>query len=153
MSARAYLRWATLLATAGAAFSGYLGGVRFFSGTCAFNDPCPFFLGYPACYTGFVLFSALLVTSLAGLVGHVESTWPMIANLVIASLGSLFAGRLALIEFVERGGGRSYGMGLPTCAYGLLFFAAMLVLSLVALRSHGVHSGRPAAPPRPQLST
>ena len=44
------------LSIAGLLFSGYLSSYRFFSDTCAFNEPCPYFLGYPACYYGFAMF-------------------------------------------------------------------------------------------------
>ena len=46
-----YLRITLGLASGGTAFSGYLSAVRLLTGSCAFNESCPFFLGYPACWT------------------------------------------------------------------------------------------------------
>lgn len=63
MKPRTYSGWATGLSGAGAAFAGYLSSVKLLSGVCAFDEPCPFFLGYPAYYTGFALFVSMLVIS------------------------------------------------------------------------------------------
>jgi uncharacterized membrane protein len=144
MRTRNYLWAAAAIATAGVAFSGYLSAVRYASGVCALNDPCPFFLGYPACYTGFALFASLFVATGLALVVRARGRWPMCLNLAIATAGVLFAGRLTVMELVAPVH-PDYAMGLPTCAYGFVFFAAMLVLSAVArwrrpgTRGHWTH--------------
>lgn len=127
MSPKTNFKVATLLSGAGVAFAGYLSFIRMTSGLCAFDEPCPFFAGHPACYTGFALFAIALVVSLAALLAKLESTWPMVINSVVAFGGTLFAARLTLVETAGHSG---YRLGLPTCAYGLVFFVALLVWSL-----------------------
>lgn len=123
-----------LLSLAGTAFSGYLSGVKLFSKTCAFGETCPFFLGYPACYYGFVLF--LLLTVLSGMLLWGSANTRKTLNLlgVISVLGVLFAGYYTLIELpvLFSAGFSAYMLGLPTCALGLVFFVAVLVVALVA---------------------
>jgi hypothetical protein len=124
-----YLPWAGLLSAAGFAFSGYLSAKRMLSGVCAFSEPCPFFLGHPACYYGFALFATLLGISVFGWAARTERSWPAIANAAVSAVGVLFAGRLAVVELAAGG---HYAMLLPTCAWGLLFFLAVLISSLRA---------------------
>jgi hypothetical protein len=145
MSARTYLWIATLLSGAGAAFAGYLSLTRAVRGVCAFDEPCPLFLGRPACYTGFALFALALVVSLIALGGRVRSVWPAVVNTGIASAGILFAGSLSLSELERHAG---YRLGLPTCAYGLIFFFALLIASLGGWISHWRPRGltKPAYP-------
>jgi hypothetical protein len=135
-----YLKVATGLSAAGTAFAGYLSLTRMTSGVCAFNEPCPFFLGYPACYTGFALFAIAFLVSLAALLAKTESLWPMTMNSVVGAAGILFAGRMTVEELAAPSG---YRLGLPTCAYGLVFFLALLVSSVVALVSHARHDRAP----------
>ncbi len=56
------------LALLGFLFSGYYAATKFFTDTCAFGETCPYFLGYPACYYGFGMFTVLFVTSLVAAV-------------------------------------------------------------------------------------
>jgi hypothetical protein len=51
------------LASAGLLFSGYLSAVNLFSGTCAFNETCPYFLGYPACWYGFAMYLIIFLVT------------------------------------------------------------------------------------------
>jgi hypothetical protein len=133
MSPRRYLGVATALGGAGALFAGYLSYTRASSGMCAFAEPCPFFLGQPACYTGFALFSAAFLVSLTALVRRVETVWPVVTNLAIALAGTVFAGWLTGDELAAHSG---YRLGLPTCAYGLVFFFALLSWSIAAAMAH-----------------
>jgi hypothetical protein len=130
MTSKRYLGVATILSGAGTAFAGYLSYTRATSGICAFSEPCPFFLGHPACYTGFALFATAFLVSLSALLYKVESAWPKVANLGIAVAGSAFASWLTRDEVVAHSG---YRLGLPTCAYGLVFFVGLLVWTLAAL--------------------
>ena len=122
-----YLRGSVLLSAAGFAFSGYLSAKRMVSGVCAFSERCPFFLGRPACYYGFALFAGLLAISVFGWVARTERSGPAMANALVSLAGVLFAGRLAVVELAAGG---HYAMILPTCAWGLLFFLAVLISSL-----------------------
>ncbi len=50
--------------------------IKMRSGICAFNEPCPEFLGYPACYTGFGLFVLLFVPTALALLASVSRAGP-----------------------------------------------------------------------------
>lgn len=127
------------LALAGFAFSGYLSGVKLFSGHCAFNEGCPFFLGYPACYFGFGMFT--LISLFAGLL--VFKKWDAQQNLnsllFVAVLGILFAGYFTFRElpilFSEGLG--AYLLGLPTCALGLIFY---VIIAAVAWKARNTQT-------------
>ena len=47
MTEKRYNMLNVLLTLSGVLFSGYMSSIRFFSDQCAFNEPCPYFLGYP----------------------------------------------------------------------------------------------------------
>src|ERR1019366_10609833 len=61
-----------ILASAGLLFSGYLSAVNLFSHTCAFNESCPFFLGYPACFYGFAMYLVMFFVTGLGVLGRVR---------------------------------------------------------------------------------
>ena len=131
MKKKTYARLNAILTLAGAIFSGYLSGVRLATDTCAFDEPCPLFLGYPACYFGFVLFTLLCLTSVLGLTGKI-SVQPMRYTLRAVSFwGVSFAGYFVIREVARfRTAGSINGtLVLPTCAYGLVFFLAIFTLS------------------------
>jgi hypothetical protein len=131
-----YLAVATALAAAGALFSGYLSWIKMSSGVCAFSEPCPMFLGQPACYFGFALFVAMLVLTGGAFLLRLPDRWPLIANTVVASGGVVFAGTLTAGEVMAHAGLPVYGLGLPTCAYGAAFFLAILVYSAATRWRH-----------------
>jgi len=128
-----YLGVATLISGAGTAFAGYLSYQRATSGICAFAEPCPFFLGHPACYTGFALFATAFLVSLAAFLYKVEAAWPKAANLAVAAAGTALASWMTRDEMVAHAG---YRLGLPTCAYGLVFFVGLMVWTLADSTSH-----------------
>jgi hypothetical protein len=137
MTVRTYLKIATPLTLAGVVFSGYLSSVRFFSNSCAFDEPCPMFLGYSACYFGFVMFLSMFLISLSSLLRKSQSRRSIGANLMIAALGTLFAGYFAVDE-IKIGlsqGFSVYGLGLSTCVYGAVFFVAILGITVKAYRT------------------
>lgn len=124
-----------VLGLAGVLFSGYLSVVKLVTTTCALNEPCPYFLGYPACWYGFGIFLALFVSAM---LGGLRSTWlatSMRVQAVLSALGILFAGYLTIPELTPLfSGTTSYALGLPTCAYGLIFYIAVFSLSVSYLR-------------------
>lgn len=128
---KTYLRITLGLALGGTAFSGYLSAVRLLTGSCAFNESCPFFLGYPACWYGFAMFASMFATGLAACYGNLkaESAARVIGS--ISFLGTVFAGRFVWIEISSylASGNPGYPLVLPTCVYGLVFYLAVLVLS------------------------
>ena len=121
-----------VLGIAGLLFSGYLSATKLFSGTCAFNESCPYFFGFPACYIGFFIF--LLVTVVGGL--HVSKIMNgALANrivLLLASVGTLYAGYFTLGEIPALFSGQvsQFVFGIPTCAWGFLVYVALVVVSL-----------------------
>jgi hypothetical protein len=128
---RTYLRITLGLALGGTAFSGYLSAMRLLTGSCAFNESCPFFLGYPACWYGFAMFASMLSTGLFAYYGNlrVESAARIIGG--ISLLGTVFAGHFVWIEISSwlASGNSNYSLVLPTCVYGLVFYLAILFLS------------------------
>jgi uncharacterized membrane protein len=132
-----------VLSLVGFSFSGYLSGVKFFTKTCAFNESCPYFLGYPACYFGFAMFLALAIFSFFSLFSKIQIKNGAVYLGVISLLGVLFAGYFTLLEIpvLFKDGFNAYILGLPTCAFGLLFYVAIFILSvyrfLLAARPNG----------------
>ncbi len=138
MTTKTYLKWSTLLSLGGVLFSGYLSSIRLFSGVCAFNEPCPYFLGYPACYFGFAMFATMFITSIIASVKKVRSLQPAKTIFVVSLLGILFAGYFVVQELLSafaHGTFAFYGLGLSTCTYGLIFFTILFSISLKTLKS------------------
>ncbi|OGF62555.1 hypothetical protein A2662_02025 [Candidatus Giovannonibacteria bacterium RIFCSPHIGHO2_01_FULL_45_33] len=121
-----------ILGLSGLVFAGYLSAIKLFNEKCAFNEACPYFLGYPACYYGFVMYLAIAV--LAGLLvlGKWDERKTITSILAVSFLGIIFAGYFTVGElpvlFAE--GFSSYVLGLPTCALGLIFYIAIFISAL-----------------------
>ena len=134
---RSYLKTTLLLAAGGTLFAGYLSGVKLFTGTCAFGESCPYFLGYPSCWYGFGMFLAMTIVSALGLAGRIPAPRAAKTNALIALAGTLFAGYFVVDEVVRwlaAPAATRYGLVLPTCVYGLVFYVIILVLSVRAAR-------------------
>ena len=132
---KVYLRITLGLAAAGTLFAGYLSAVRLFTGSCAFNESCPFFLGYPACWYGFAMFASMLGVSVAALTGQINPEPAAKTIGGISFLGIIFAGHFVWDEVSSWLAARnaSYQLVLPTCVYGLVFYIAILTLSVWVL--------------------
>ncbi|MFA6603276.1 MAG: hypothetical protein WCT10_00370 [Patescibacteria group bacterium] len=148
MTTEKYLKIALPLTLAGVLFSGYLSGIKFFSGICAFKEACPTFLGYPACYYGFAMFSTMFVATVIAFAKKAAGRWPIRLNLIVSVMGMIFSGSFTVREmavwFTE--GFKSFGLlGLSTCAYGFVFFIIVFVFSLVSCLKR-VASDKAAAP-------
>ncbi len=125
-------RLLSMLSLAGLMFSGYLSAIKLFTNTCALGEACPYFLGYPACWYGFVMYLALFIVTLTAIVGSFSVKKAFRATMGISFLGFLFSGNFLVQEFMNSAiTGR---LGLSTCAYGFIFFTAILILSIVAVR-------------------
>ena len=124
-----------VLSVAGLGFAGYLSGVKLFTHTCAFNESCPYFLGYPACYYGFTMYLLLTVFSCLLLFSRIEKRKNILGIRVVSLLGILFAGYFTLKEIpvLFNEGIGAYVLGLPTCALGLVFYVLIFVISSVYL--------------------
>ncbi len=137
MTMRVYLKTVFALALGGTLFAGYLSGVKLFTGTCAFNESCPYFLGYPTCWYGLGMFLAMTVVSAVGLGGKLPPPKAAKANLWIALAGTLFAGYFVVDEITRWlmvPSDMRYGLVLPTCVYGLVFYVIILALSVRSAR-------------------
>ena len=120
------------LTLAGLLFSCYLSAVKLFTNTCAFGETCPMVLGYPACWYGFGMYLVMLIVTVLGLVSTIPAATVTKTDAVVSFLGILFAGTLVIQEFVDDS--LTGALGLSTCAYGLVFYLLIFVVSLNALR-------------------
>ena len=130
---RSYIKTTLILTIAGTLFSGYLSAVKLFEKTCPFNEPCPYFLGYPACFFGFAMFAGMLALTGLALILKTRKKWPLTANTIISGLGMLFAGYFVageLYNFITGAAMPRYTLLLPTCAYGLVFYIIIFIISL-----------------------
>jgi hypothetical protein len=109
------------LALIGTLFSGYLALSYFLSGACTLG--CSFFLGYPTCLYGFLLFGLLLIFAI---LDHPYSRYVLAT---VAVLGVLFS-----LWFVVRELQACifcYPLGFPNCVYGMLLYLAIAGLTIV----------------------
>lgn len=124
------------LGLAGVLFSGYLSAIKLFTSTCAFNEPCPYFLGYSSCWFGFGMFMIIFLGAVFGLMKIIPERLMSKIIITMSGLGILFAGYFTVPEigklFSEAQSG--YTLGLPTCAYGLVFYVIIFILSVRYLR-------------------
>jgi hypothetical protein len=120
-----------ILSIGGILFSGYLSGVKLFTEGCAFNESCPYFLGYPACYYGFVMFLLLTIFSYMLFFGKSSLNKGSKKMMFVSFLGILFAGYFTFKELpvLFEKGLSEYVLGLPTCALGLLFYLIIFFIS------------------------
>jgi len=119
------------LVSFGLLFSGYLSGIKFFNEVCAFNESCPYFFGYPACYFGFGMYLVMFIFLIAARMGKASATM-LQGVLSVSFLGILFAGYFTVKELAtlfDRGFSE-YVLGLPTCAYGLVVFVAIFAVAM-----------------------
>jgi hypothetical protein len=120
------------LATAGLIFSAYLSGIKLFTGTCAFNESCPYFLGLPACWYGFAMYLIMFIVSGAALAWEDKIKKAILTDIIVSSLGILFAGRFVVLEFLQWG--ITGTLGFSTCVYGLIFYIAIFIVAGIAYR-------------------
>ena len=115
----------------GTLFAGYLSAIKFFTSTCALNEACPYFWGYPACYYGFVMFASITVVAILRILGKISDQRALFTTVGISFLGILFAGYFTLGELPKlfSEGLSAYFFGLPTCALGLIFFVLIFGIS------------------------
>lgn len=131
MNTNTYKITLSILTLAGFLFSGYLSAVKFFTAVCFLGESCPYFLGYPACWYGFGLFTILFVSNLVGVIKTLYLRTVAKIHVYVSGLGILFASYFTIPEIVHIAQGtKSYTLGLPTCAYGLIFFVAIFVIAI-----------------------
>lgn len=124
------LKFITGFSVVGLLFSGYFSIIRIFSASCALNEGCTRFLGFSACYYGFVLYVVLTTLSILALRRRIEFKRALLWVAGVAFLGVLFAGYLVIREFVLVLIGDD-ALGVLACIVGLVFY--MLVFATAAL--------------------
>lgn len=131
MTIDTYVQTAFWLALGGTLFAGYIMAHQLILKKCPFNEECPYFLGRPACEYGFVMFLTMCATAGLALLSALAPATAKSAILVVSVFGTLFAGYFVVIEITEwmHSGAKRYGLILPTCAYGLVFYIILLVIS------------------------
>ncbi len=112
----------------GLLFSGYLSAVKLLTSTCAFNETCPYFLGYPTCFYGFLMFLLIFVASLLGMLKNARKEKAILVHVIVSIIGIMFAGYFVAHE-INLTIGDSI-LGLPTCVYGFIFYVAIFVFSI-----------------------
>lgn len=133
METAKYLKAALALSLGGTLFAGYLSGVKLITGTCAFNETCPYFLGYPSCWYGFAMFFAMTLVAAAALLKKLDAAKATRAIAGISFAGILFAGYFVvgeIVQWLSVPAATRYGLVLPTCVYGLVFYVIIFVLSV-----------------------
>lgn len=127
-----YLQTSFYLTLAGTLFAGYMSGVKLFTSTCAFNETCPYFMGYPACWVGLVLFLSMFIVVIAGLIKKITVINVKKTLSGISLLGIMFAGYYVIEELVLffKQGYAHYQLGLSTCTYGLIFYIIIFASSM-----------------------
>lgn len=78
----------------------------------------------------------LFIISAGSLATKIKSKIPAKMILTISFGGIIFAGNFVVQEFIQmfNVGFKLYGLGLPTCFYGMVFYILIFALSLEALR-------------------
>jgi hypothetical protein len=133
-----YVKWGFYLSLAGTLFAGYMSGVKLFTHSCAFNETCPYFIGYPACWFGFGMFLIMLIITIFGLSKKISELAVRRTLSFFSFLGIIFSGRYVIEEIwlLIKQGYSHYGLGLPTCTYGLVFYTIIFAISLSYRKKH-----------------
>ena len=130
MTPRSYTYTLYTLTFLGFLFSGYLSAVKFITTSCFLNEPCPYFLGYPACWFGFGFFTLLLISALVGGMKSELLRTSAKVQAVVSLLGTVFATYFTVPEIIHLiNGEKTFALGLPTCAYGLVFFISIFSIA------------------------
>ncbi len=136
MLAQTYFKTALVLTFMGVLFAGYLSAQKLITNQCAFNESCPYFLGFPACYYGFGIFLLMFIISVMALLQIEKAGIYKSIILVVSLFGLIFAGQWALPELqvlLTSSQKVSYVLGLSSCVYGFFFYLVILILSVFNL--------------------
>jgi hypothetical protein len=118
----------------GVFFSGYMSAVKLFQDTCLWNTSCPYFLGYPACYIGFLVYLTLFLFMIFGMIRKQITEKVLLSVNIVACIGVLFSGKFAYPELhvLFQEGVSAFIRSVPLCAIGLMFFVAIFTLGVIA---------------------
>jgi len=132
-----YLSASFYLTLAGTLFAGYMSGVKLFTDTCAFNETCPYFMGYPACWVGLTLFLTMFIVASFGLAKKITEFAVRRTLSFISLLGIIFSGYYVVeeIALLIKQGYADYQLGLSTCTYGLIFYIIIFSISICCCKN------------------
>jgi len=126
-----------IFALAGTLFSGYLTIGTLVIGACPLKGECPYFLGFPACNYGLIMFGIMLITTSLLLFGKKRKDHKLLTRItfIVAIAGVLFSGYFSVKElfFTTCVGGCSYVLLLPSRVYGLIMYVVILIVSGIML--------------------
>lgn len=122
-----------LVALAGILFSGYLTAGKLFTGSCPITEGCPYFIGWPACVYGLLMFSGILIAAFLYTRTKNDEKKSAYLNYAgwIAVAGILFSGYFSATEILFPSCAIkpcTYTLILPTCVYGLAMYILAWVL-------------------------
>ena len=114
----ALLLW--MLVWLGFLFSGYMSYEKYFESICL--EPCPIFLGFPACYFGFAGFLTMLLLLLLNR--------PKKQLFLVASTGSLFAFYFAVEEMMHQETGLfGHRFYISICTIGWFIYSCIAIVT------------------------
>jgi hypothetical protein len=121
-----------LFSLIGVLFSGFLTFTKLLLGACPLKEPCPYFLGYPACFYGFIMFLILFVASLLLAFNKYDKGKLLKVLSYVSLIGIIFSlySTYAEMAYPLCLGGCEYSMLLPTCVYGFIFYLIVFAVSL-----------------------
>ncbi|MHB8871329.1 MAG: hypothetical protein ACYC5G_02630 [Candidatus Doudnabacteria bacterium] len=126
-----YISPTLVLTFLGLCFAGYLSLTKLITNVCALNEACPYFIGYPACWYGFAMFAIMFITALLVYLNKVQLSKARYIIGVVSLIGIIFAGSFIVPEMRPLLAGQaSYSLGLPSCAYGFIFYVIIFGLTL-----------------------
>ena len=131
MEKRSYVNTIFIFSLIGVLFSGYLTFAKLVLDSCPLTEGCPYFLGYPACVYGLVLFLILFITVISLMKNYTKEKLKILVY--VSLIGVIFSTYTSIVELVYPScldGICKYSLLLPTCVYGLVMYLVIFVLSL-----------------------
>ena len=121
-----------LVSLLGVAFSGYLTLGTVLVGSCPLSGECPYFLGYPACDYGLIMFLIIFSSSVAFLKTKYNPDTLIKIILFVSIIGIIFSGYFSITELLNPR--PSYTLLLPSCVYGLAMYVIIAFYALKVKR-------------------
>lgn len=120
---------------AGVLFAGYLTFVKWFTGSCAVRESCPYFLGWPVCVYGFLFYSILTAFSIFILRKQMTHVNGLKSIAAVSFLGILFSGYFSAIQLpaLMQNGFAAYTFGVPTCMLGLVMYMLIFATAMLGI--------------------
>ena len=126
-----YVKAILIFSLIGVLFSGYLSFTKLVLGSCPLREGCPYFLGYPACVYGLVLFLILFITVISLMKNYAREKLKILVY--VSLIGAIFSTYTSIRELIFPScldGICKYSLLLPTCVYGLIMYLVIFIISL-----------------------